>query len=197
MASWVSSSSGYNRCKQFFSIVLIREIKDDDDDNDRKEILGSFVTKEKIIFNRRPKKKPHPSDQVKRQIKYQCWHVDKHTRPWGSLLSSHEGFTKLRHFWFQHQVRQLSVWTVIQLFMVSLTASKLRRQFWSSKRQRARASDFSSNLKTTASVTVYSYNSCKIHWGFLYTKMHGVHIFNKFWISSSDISLRTVHMVPL
>ena len=57
MASWVSSSSGYNRCKQFFSIVLIREIKDDDDDNYRKEILGSFVTKEKIIFNRRPKKK--------------------------------------------------------------------------------------------------------------------------------------------
>ena len=52
--------------------MLIREIKDDDDDNDRKEILGSFVTKEKIIFNRRPKKKPHPSDQVKRQIKYQC-----------------------------------------------------------------------------------------------------------------------------
>ena len=86
MASWVSSPSSYNRCKKFFSIVLIREIKDDDDDNDRKEILGSFVTKEKIIFNRRPKKKPHPSDQVKRQIKYQCWHVDKHTRPWGSLF---------------------------------------------------------------------------------------------------------------
>ena len=37
--------------------MLIREIKDADDDNDRKEILGSFVTKEKIIFNRRPKKK--------------------------------------------------------------------------------------------------------------------------------------------
>ena len=50
MASWVSSSSGYNRCKQFFSIVLIREIKDDDDDNDRKEILGSFVTKEKSFL---------------------------------------------------------------------------------------------------------------------------------------------------
>ena len=50
MASWVSSSSSYNRCKQFFSIVLIREIKDDDDDNDRKEILGSFVTKEKSFL---------------------------------------------------------------------------------------------------------------------------------------------------
>ena len=111
MASWVSSPSSYNRCKKIFSIVLIREIKDDDDDNDRKEILGSFVTKEKIIFNRRPKKKPYPSDQVKRQINYQCWLVDKHTRPWGSLLSSHEGFTKLQHFWFQHQVRHLSVRT--------------------------------------------------------------------------------------
>ena len=54
--------------------------------NDRKEISSSFVTKEKIIFNRRPKKKPSPSDQVKRQIKYQYWHVDKHTRPWGSLF---------------------------------------------------------------------------------------------------------------
>ena len=38
------------------------------------------------IFNRRPKKKPYPSDQVKRQVKQQCWHLDKHTRPWGSLF---------------------------------------------------------------------------------------------------------------
>ena len=103
--------------------------------------------KKKIIFNRRPKKKPYPSDQVKRQIKYQCWHV--------SNLSSHEGFTKLRHFWFQYQVRHMSPGTIIQLFMASLTASKLSRQFWSSKRQRARASDFSFNLKTTGSVAIY------------------------------------------
>ena len=54
--------------------------------NDRKEILSSFVTKEKIIFNRRPKKKPYPLDQVKQQITHQCWHVDKHTRPWSSLF---------------------------------------------------------------------------------------------------------------
>ena len=54
--------------------------------NDRKEISSSFVTEEKIIFNQRPKKKPYPSDQVKRQIKYQCWHVNKHTRPWGGLF---------------------------------------------------------------------------------------------------------------
>ena len=43
----------------------------------------ALSTEEKIIFNQRPKKKPYPSDQVKRQIKYQCWHVNKHTRPWG------------------------------------------------------------------------------------------------------------------
>ena len=73
-----------------------------------------------------------------------------------AYLSSHEGFTKLRHFWFQYHVCHLSVWTIIHLFMTSLTASKLSRQFWSSKRQRARASDFSANLKTTGSVTVYS-----------------------------------------
>ena len=43
--------------------------------------------RKKIIFNRRPKKKkPYPSDQVKQQIKYQCWHVDKHNRPSGSLF---------------------------------------------------------------------------------------------------------------
>ena len=54
--------------------------------NDRKGISSSFVTKEKIIFNRRPKKKLYPSDQVKRQVKYQCWHVDQHTRPWDSLF---------------------------------------------------------------------------------------------------------------
>ena len=72
-----------------------------------------------------------------------------------AYLSSHEGFTKLRHFWFQYQVRHLSVWTIIQLFMASLIASKLSRQFWSSKTKRARASDFSSKLTTTGSVTIY------------------------------------------
>ena len=72
-----------------------------------------------------------------------------------AYLSSHEGSMKLQHFWFQYHVRHLSVRTVVQLFMASLTASKLSRQFWSSKRQRARASDFSSNLKTTGSVAIY------------------------------------------
>ena len=57
----------------------------------------------------------------------------------------------LQHFWFQCHVGHLSVRTVIQLFMVSLTASKLSKEFWSSKRQRTTASDFSSNLKATGS----------------------------------------------
>ena len=73
-----------------------------------------------------------------------------------ACLSFHDGFTKLRHFWFQYHVRHLSVRTVTQLLMVSLTASKLRKEFRSSKWQRARASDFSSNQKTTGSVTIYS-----------------------------------------
>ena len=35
----------------------------------------------------------------------------------------------------------------------------------------------------------------KIPVGFLFTKMHGLHRFHKFWISSSDISIRRVLMV--
>ena len=124
--------------------------------NYRKEISSSFVTEEKIIFNQRPKKKPYPSDQVKRQIKYQCWHVNKHTRPWDGSFIFPWGIYKAAAFLIPDQVRHMSVGTIIQLFMASLTASKLSRQFWSSKRQRARASDFSSNLKTTGSVKIYS-----------------------------------------
>ena len=124
--------------------------------NDRKEISSSFVTEEKVIFNQRPKKKPYPSDQVKRQIKYQCWHVNKHTRPWDGSFIFPWGIYKAAAFLIPDQVRHMSVGTIIQLFMASLTASKLSRQFWSSKRQRARASDFSSKLKTTGSVKIYS-----------------------------------------
>ena len=114
----------------------------------------ALSTEEKIIFNQRPKKKPYPSDQVKRQIKYQCWHVNKHTRPWGGSFIFPWGIYKAAAFLIPLSVRHMSVGTIIQLFMVSLTASKLSWQFWSSKRQRARASDFSSNLKTTGSVTI-------------------------------------------
>ena len=79
---WIHKGSSCIRLISWMSKVLCLKIH-----NDRMEILSSFVTKENIIFNRRPKKKkPHPSGQVKRQIKYQCWHVDKHTRPWGSIF---------------------------------------------------------------------------------------------------------------
>ena len=113
--------------------------------------------RKKIIFNRRPKKK-NPIRQIRLNDRLNINADMKINIPdlEVAYLSSHEGFTKLRHFWFQYQVRHLSVWTIIHLFMVSLTASKLSRQFWSSKRQRARASDFSSNLKKTGAVTIYS-----------------------------------------
>ena len=45
----------------------------------------SWQGKKSFLTDNR-KKKPYQSDQVKRQIKYQCWLVDKHTRPWGSLF---------------------------------------------------------------------------------------------------------------
>ena len=112
--------------------------------------------RKKIIFNRRPKKK-NPIRQIRlnNRLNINADMLISIPDLEAAYLSSHEGSTELRHFWFQY-VRHLSVWTIIQLFMASLTASKLSRQFWSSKRQRARASDFSSNLKTTGSVTIYS-----------------------------------------
>ena len=91
--------------------------------NDLKEISSSFVTKEKIIFNRRPKKKPFPSDQVKQQVKYQCWHVNKHTRPWGSLFIFPWGIYEAAAFLIP--VSCVTVWTIIHLFMTWLTAPNL------------------------------------------------------------------------
>ena len=60
--------------------------------NERNEITS--VKKEP----RTEKKKPYPSDQVKRQIKYQCWHVNKHTRPWGSLFIFPRGIYETAEF---------------------------------------------------------------------------------------------------
>ena len=124
--------------------------------NDRKEISSSFVTEEKIIFNQRPKKKPYPSDQVKRQIKYQCWHEDKHTRPWGSLFIFPWGIYEAAAFLIPVSCVSLVCMNYYTFIYDLAYCTKLSRQFWSSKRQRARVSDFSSNLKTTGSVTVYS-----------------------------------------
>ena len=52
---------------------------------ERKFQTFSWQRKKSFLTDDR-KKKPYPSGQVKRQIKYQCWHLDKHTRPWGSLF---------------------------------------------------------------------------------------------------------------
>ena len=113
--------------------------------------------RKKIIFNRRPKKKtPIRQIRLNNRLNINADMLISIPDLEAAYLSSHEGSTELRHFWFQYYVRHLSVWTIIQLFMASLTASKLSRQFWSSKRQRARASDFSSNLKKTGAVTIYS-----------------------------------------
>ena len=49
---------------------------------ERKFQALSWQRKKSFLTDHR--KKTYSSDLVKRQIKYQCWHVDKHTRPWGS-----------------------------------------------------------------------------------------------------------------
>ena len=125
--------------------------------NDRKEISSSFVTKEKKSFStydplKNPIRQIRFNDRLNINADMQINISDLKVAD----LSSHEGSTKVRPFWFQYHVRHLSVRTVLKLFMVSLSASKLSKEFWSSKRQRAKASDFFSNLKTTGSVKIYS-----------------------------------------
>ena len=123
--------------------------------NDRKEISSSFVTKEKIIFNRRPKKKPYPSGQVKRQIKYQCWHVDKHTRPWGSLFIFPRGIDEIRDT--GSMIRSITcLYELLYNYLWSRLLHPNSAKNSGAQRDRVRASDFSSNLKTTGSVKIYS-----------------------------------------
>ena len=64
---------------------------------ERKFQALSWQTKKSFLTNDR-KKKPYPSDQVKRQIKYQCWHVNKHTRPWGGSFIFPWGIYKAAAF---------------------------------------------------------------------------------------------------
>ena len=63
-----------HQCRKFhfFKYIMI----------ERKFQALSWQRKKSFLTDHR--KKTYSSDQVKRQIKYQCWHVDKHTRPWGS-----------------------------------------------------------------------------------------------------------------
>ena len=128
---------------------------------ERKFQALSWQRKKSFLTNDR-KKKPYPSDQVKRQIKYQCWHVDKHTRHWSSLFIFPWGIYKASAFLILVSCTYTSLLcTNCYTIIYGLTASKLKAN--GTQRQRARASDFSSNLETTSSVTVYSQNSCKIH----------------------------------
>ena len=66
-----------HQCRKFhfFKYIMI----------ERKFQALSWQRKKSFLTDDR-KKNPYPSDQVKKQIKYQCCHVDKHTRPWGSLF---------------------------------------------------------------------------------------------------------------
>ena len=80
--------------------------------NDRKEISNFFVTKEKIIFNRRPKKK-NPIRQIRLNDKYQCWHEDKHTRPWGSLFIFPRGIYEIRDLWYDLSLVCTNCYTII------------------------------------------------------------------------------------
>ena len=77
---WIHKGSSCTLLKSSMSKVSCLKIY-----NDRKVILSSFVTRKKSFLTDDRKKKTYPSSQVKRQMKYQCWHVDKHTRPWGGL----------------------------------------------------------------------------------------------------------------
>ena len=67
--------------------------------HDREEIFSSFVTKEKIICNRQPKKK-NPIRQVMLNDRLNINADMSINMPdlEVAYLSSHEGFTKLRHF---------------------------------------------------------------------------------------------------
>ena len=124
--------------------------------SERKEISSSFVTKKKKSFLTNDRKRINPFRQIRLNDKLDI-NADMLINITGleeAYLSSHEGSMKLQHFWFQYHLRHLSVWTITQLFMASLTASKLSSKF--SKRQRAKASDFSSDWKITGSVTIYS-----------------------------------------
>ena len=67
--------------------------------HDREEIFSSFVTKEKIICNRQPKKK-NPIRQVMLNDRLNINADMSINIPdlQVAYLSSHEGFSKLRHF---------------------------------------------------------------------------------------------------
>ena len=90
---WIHEGSSCILLRSLMSKVSCLQIH-----NDRKEILSSFVTKEKIICNRRPKKNPT------RQIRLND-RLNINANMWINIpdlevayLSSHEGSMTLQHF---------------------------------------------------------------------------------------------------
>ena len=90
---WIHEGSSCILLRSLMSKVSCLQIH-----NDRKEILSSFVTKEKTICNRRPKKNPT------RQIRLND-RLNISANMWINIpdlevayLSSHEGSMTLQHF---------------------------------------------------------------------------------------------------
>ena len=105
--------------------------------NNRKAISSSFVTKEKIIFNRRSKKNNairqiRLNDRLNINADLQINIPDLEVAyylPMRDLRSCNISDSSIKCVTCLYELH------VIQLFIVQLTASKFRRQFWSSKRQ--------------------------------------------------------------
>ena len=56
----------------------------------------TFSWQRKKSFLTDDRKKKNPIRQIRLNDKYQCWHVDKHTRPWGSLFIFPRGIYEIR-----------------------------------------------------------------------------------------------------
>ena len=56
----------------------------------------TFPWQRKKPFLTDDRKKKNPIRQIRLNDKYQCWHVDKHTRPWGSLFIFPRGIYEIR-----------------------------------------------------------------------------------------------------
>ena len=56
----------------------------------------TFSWQRKKSFLTDDRKKKNPIRQIRLNDKYQCWHVDKHTRPWGSLFIFPRGIYDIR-----------------------------------------------------------------------------------------------------
>ena len=56
----------------------------------------TFSWQRKKSFLTDDRKRKNPIRQIRLNDKYQCWHVDKHTRPWGSLFIFPRGIYDIR-----------------------------------------------------------------------------------------------------